>query len=97
MKRPGKIADVFLSMGVKRGNKMGNKGCFIKSDKEQILFPHTQYKAVDTTGAGDSFAAGFLPAIQRMGYINVVSLQTRLVHIALCLQVLPRYKTLKKQ
>jgi sugar/nucleoside kinase (ribokinase family) len=61
-KEPEKIADAFLSMGVKLAViKLGKDGCYIKSDKEQHLIPtYTQYKAVDTTGAGDSFAAGFL-------------------------------------
>jgi len=61
-KEPDKIADVFLSMGVKLVViKMGKKGCFIKTPQERHLIPtYTKYKAVDTTGAGDSFAAGVL-------------------------------------
>ncbi len=60
---PEEMADVFLSMGVKTVViKLGKKGCFIKdSGGEKHLIPtYTQIKAVDTTGAGDSFVAGFL-------------------------------------
>jgi len=61
-KEPDKIADVFLSMGVKLVViKLGKDGCFIKNPQERYLIPtYKKYKAVDTTGAGDSFAAGFL-------------------------------------
>lgn len=60
------IADVFLSMGVKTAViKMGKDGCFIKdSGGEKYKIPtYTDIKPVDTTGAGDSFAAGFLTGI----------------------------------
>lgn len=57
------IADVFISMGVKTVViKLGKNGCFIKNHMgEKYLIPtYTQIKAIDTTGAGDSFVAGFL-------------------------------------
>jgi len=60
------IADVFLSMGVKTAViKLGKDGCFIKdSGGEKHKIPtYTDVKPVDTTGAGDSFAAGFLTGI----------------------------------
>jgi sugar/nucleoside kinase (ribokinase family) len=60
------IADVFLSMGVKTAViKLGKDGCFIKdSGGEKYKIPtYTDIKPVDTTGAGDSFAAGFLTGI----------------------------------
>jgi sugar/nucleoside kinase (ribokinase family) len=64
---PEKIANVFLSNGVKNVViKMGKKGCFIKSPQERHLIPtYTKYQAVDTTGAGDSFAAGFLTGFSK--------------------------------
>ena len=59
---PDEIADAFLDCGVScMVIKMGNKGCFIKSKDERLsipAYPHTN--CLDTTGAGDNFAAGFL-------------------------------------
>jgi len=40
--------------------KMGNRGCFICSNAEQLFVPAFPVDAVDTTGAGDSFVSGFL-------------------------------------
>ena len=61
------IADFFLKYGMKIvGLKMGSKGCFIKSSKGEIVkFPVFNINAVDATGAGDAFVAGFL-----MGVLN---------------------------
>lgn len=62
-KEPEEIADFFLSMGVKTVViKLGKNGCFIKDDKgEKHQIPtYTKVKVVDTTGAGDSFVAGFI-------------------------------------
>jgi len=63
---PEDIADVFLVKGVKLAViKLGKDGCFIKkNDGEKYTIPtYNQIKAVDTTGAGDSFAAGFLSGL----------------------------------
>jgi len=63
---PEEIADLFLSKGVKLVViKLGKDGCFIKNnDGEKYTIPtYLQIKAVDTTGAGDSFAAGFLAGL----------------------------------
>ena len=59
------IADFFLKYGMKIvGLKMGSKGCFIKSSKNKIVkLPIFNINAVDATGAGDAFAAGFLAGI----------------------------------
>lgn len=65
---PEEIADVFLSMGVKTAViKLGKEGCFIKdSGGEKYKLPtYTDIKPVDTTGAGDSFVAGFLTGITK--------------------------------
>lgn len=56
-------ADVFLSTGL--GTviiKTGKKGCYVKTkDGEEFTVPtYTALKAIDTTGAGDNFAAGFI-------------------------------------
>jgi len=39
---------------------LGEKGCFIASDKKKLRVPAFKTEVVDTTGAGDAFAAGFL-------------------------------------
>ena len=40
--------------------KMGDKGCMVGWEKHCETVPALHVKAVDTTGAGDAFAAGFL-------------------------------------
>ncbi len=41
--------------------KRGAKGCLIKTSEKEIIVPaYKNAKAVDTTGAGDSFVAGFI-------------------------------------
>lgn len=63
---PEEMADVFLAMGPKVVViKLGKDGCFIKSqDGEKYFIPtYGRIKPVDTTGAGDSFCAGFLIAV----------------------------------
>ena len=40
--------------------KLGARGCLVKNREEEYIVPaYTGAKAVDTTGAGDSFVAGF--------------------------------------
>jgi len=65
---PEEMADVFLAYGPKIVViKLGKEGCFIKTqDGEKYNIPtYDRIKAVDTTGAGDSFCAGFLTATVR--------------------------------
>ncbi|MBC7960786.1 MAG: carbohydrate kinase family protein [Vallitaleaceae bacterium] len=65
---PEEIADVFLGMGVKTAViKLGKKGCFIKDSlgETQMIPAFNVENAVDTTGAGDSFVAGFLFGISK--------------------------------
>lgn len=67
-REPEEIADVFFEMGVKTVViKLGKKGCFIKNPNgESYTIPtYTKIKAVDTTGAGDSFVAGFLTGLTK--------------------------------
>ena len=59
-------ADIFLSTGL--GTviiKTGKKGCYVKTkDGRSFTVPtYTALKAIDTTGAGDNFAAGFICGI----------------------------------
>ena len=57
-----RIADVLLEAGVKNVViKWGRRGCYIKNRETQLTIPAVfGVECVDTTGAGDSFAAGFL-------------------------------------
>lgn len=59
------VADVFLNCGVKNIIvKVGKRGCFIKSHEEQYLVPgYPDASCIDTIGAGDNFAAGFITAL----------------------------------
>jgi len=59
-------AKFFLDYGIQIvAIKMGEEGSFIMTQNEKILVPPFQVKAVDGTGAGDAFAAGFL-----VGYLK---------------------------
>lgn len=62
---PDEIADAFLACGVKNFvMKLGKRGCLIKNSRERHLIPAWPHAVcVDTTGAGDNFAAGFLYAL----------------------------------
>lgn len=40
--------------------KLGGRGCYVTNGKESRMIEAFRVKAVDTTGAGDSFCAGFL-------------------------------------
>ncbi len=59
------IADVFLDCGVKNIIvKVGKKGSFIKNKDEQFLVPgYPDSNCIDTIGAGDNFASGFIAAL----------------------------------
>jgi sugar/nucleoside kinase (ribokinase family) len=59
-------ADVFLEAGVGAAViKTGAKGCYIKTKEGKTLRApaYLDVKAIDTTGAGDNFAAGFITAL----------------------------------
>lgn len=62
---PEAMADVFLDYGVKNVIiKLGNRGCFLKSSEgTACILPAYAIDAVDATGAGDNFAAGFVSEI----------------------------------
>lgn len=67
-KEPAKIADIFFGMGVKQVViKLGSRGCYLResADAEGCVIPCFTVKAVDTTGAGDSFCAGFLSGMAK--------------------------------
>lgn len=63
---PEEMAEVFLARGVKNVIiKLGGRGCLLKNERESILLPAFRITAVDATGAGDNFAAGFASEILR--------------------------------
>ncbi|MEW6070595.1 MAG: PfkB family carbohydrate kinase, partial [Candidatus Thermoplasmatota archaeon] len=49
---------------------LGEKGCYIASDKEKYHIKAVKTKVIDLTGAGDAFATGFL-----YGHIKRMSLK----------------------
>ena len=61
---PDEMADVFLEHGVQHVIvKLGAKGCLLKSANGRLQLPAYPIRAVDTTGAGDNFLAGFASRI----------------------------------
>ena len=59
-----KMADVFLGYGVKNIIiKTGKNGCFFKNKDKTFTTPAYEAPVIDTTGAGDNFAAGFIAAL----------------------------------
>ena len=63
---PEKIAAYFMGLGVKNVIvKLGGKGCFVTSGSEKYYLSTYDVELVDTNGAGDNFAAGFISATLR--------------------------------
>jgi sugar/nucleoside kinase (ribokinase family) len=63
---PAAIARRLRSLGVKTVVvKLGAAGCFVESSEGAFTSPGFPVHPVDTTGAGDCFAAGFLAALCR--------------------------------
>ena len=61
---PEEIAAYFETFGVKNVIvKLGEKGSFIKTGSESFYQKPYLVKCVDTTGAGDCFAAGFISGL----------------------------------
>jgi sugar/nucleoside kinase (ribokinase family) len=49
---------------------MGNKGAIVYTPSGQIQYPSHKLNVLDTTGAGDSFAAGFITAFYQKKGLN---------------------------
>lgn len=63
---PEEMAEVFLGYGVKNVViKLGSRGCYFKNAGTTIRLPACTVQAVDATGAGDNFVAGFAAEILR--------------------------------
>ena len=56
------IAGTLLDCGVRNVIiKIGKRGCFIKNQEETFIVPaFADTQCLDTTGAGDNFASGFI-------------------------------------
>ncbi len=63
---PEEMADAFLDYGVKNVIiKLGAEGCLLKNPGGSVRLKAYRVNAVDSTGAGDNFLAGFASAILR--------------------------------
>ena len=63
---PEAMADVFLRAGAQAVIiKLGPKGCFFKNRAGSLRLPGHPVRAVDSTGAGDNFLAGFASELLR--------------------------------
>ena len=83
---PHRMADVFLDYGVKNVIlKLGADGCLAKNEKGSISLSAYPVDAVDTTGAGDNFAAGFLSSLLRGAQLKE-ALEFGTACAAICIQ-----------
>ncbi len=61
---PAEVARFFLDYGIRIvALKMGEQGCYVTDGEQAIRLPAYPVQPVDTTGAGDCFAAGFLTGL----------------------------------
>jgi len=64
--KPEEMAEFFLDHGVKNVIiKLGSKGCYFRNAEKEYRLPACNINAVDATGAGDSFVAGFASELIR--------------------------------
>ena len=81
---PEEMADVFMEYGVRTVViKLGATGGFMKNPRCSLMLPACQIQAVDATGAGDNFLAGFASEILR-GETNEHALHFANVCGAIC-------------
>lgn len=77
---PQEMAEVFLSSGVKNVIiKLSAKGCYFQNAERSLRLPPFRIEAVDATGAGDTFLAGFLASL-----LNGASVQEALLFANAC-------------
>ena len=61
---PPEIAKFLMDYGVQTvGLKMGERGSYVRTGKDEIYVPAYTVDVVDATGAGDAYVAGFLAGI----------------------------------
>ncbi|MBI2601836.1 MAG: adenosine kinase [Deltaproteobacteria bacterium] len=70
-RKPTEAASLIADIGAIAAIKLGSKGALIQKGKEIFTIPPVKATVVDTTAAGDIFAAGFL-----FGYLSEMSLDT---------------------
>ena len=60
-----KVADILYNCGVKNViMKIGKRGCYIRNSEGSMIVPACKgVTAIDTIGAGDNFASGFITAL----------------------------------
>jgi sugar/nucleoside kinase (ribokinase family) len=64
--KPSEIAEFLLSYGIKTvALKMGERGSYIRTPDWELYLPIYKVETVDSTGAGDAFAAGFLAGVAK--------------------------------
>ncbi|MEW6742245.1 MAG: sugar kinase [Planctomycetota bacterium] len=62
----GEVARLFLERGVGIvALKMGEQGCLVMTPHETLRLPAFKVRVLDTTGAGDAFAGGFLAGLAK--------------------------------
>lgn len=72
---PENIAEFFLARGANTVVvKRGSNGCYLRTKNLSEYIPTHKVKAVDTTGAGDCFCAGYLAGIN-LGWDAIKSAQ----------------------
>ncbi len=65
------MAEHFRSLGVKNVIiKTGEKGCTVSGGQDQFSMPAYSVDAVDSTGGGDNFVAGFISALLHGGNLG---------------------------
>jgi len=65
-KSPQDVAEVLMGYGVRTvGLKMGEEGAYVRTNEEEYFVPPFSVEAVDATGAGDAYVAGFLTGLVR--------------------------------
>ncbi|MDQ1316723.1 MAG: hypothetical protein QG588_371 [Candidatus Poribacteria bacterium] len=64
--KPSDIAEFLMSYGIKTvALKMGDRGSYVRTPDWEFSLPIYKVNAVDSTGAGDAFAAGFLAGVAK--------------------------------
>lgn len=63
---PAEIADFLFQYPLQMVClKLGERGCYIRTRRQEVMVPAFQTPVLDTTGAGDSFVGGFLTGLLR--------------------------------